>query len=80
MTSIIALLNEKNHYLEKFYALNEKELVNRVNELLGGVNAIGLGLTFLLTLSIRVGPGLNLLNLLESVCQWRSSICEDGDE
>lgn len=28
MTSIIALLNEKNHYLEKFYALNEKELVN----------------------------------------------------
>lgn len=26
MTRIIALLNEKNHYLEKFYSLNEKEL------------------------------------------------------
>lgn len=25
---IISLLNEKNHYLEKFYALNEKELKN----------------------------------------------------
>lgn len=28
MTRIIALLNEKNHYLEKFYSLNEKELVH----------------------------------------------------
>ncbi|WP_413586342.1 hypothetical protein [Bdellovibrio sp. HCB274] len=28
MTRIISLLNEKNHYLEKFYALNEVELVN----------------------------------------------------
>lgn len=28
MNRIIALLNEKNHYLEKFYALNEVELVN----------------------------------------------------
>lgn len=28
MTRIITLLNEKNHYLEKFYALNEKELGN----------------------------------------------------
>jgi hypothetical protein len=30
MTRIIALLNEKNHYLEKFYSLNETELVNFV--------------------------------------------------
>lgn len=28
MDRIITLLNEKNHYLEKFYALNETELVN----------------------------------------------------
>ena len=28
MTRIITLLNEKNHYLEKFYALNEVELAN----------------------------------------------------
>ncbi len=28
MKRIIALLNEKNHYLEKFYALNEVELTN----------------------------------------------------
>lgn len=28
MNRIITLLNEKNHYLEKFYALNEVELVN----------------------------------------------------
>ena len=28
MTRIITLLNEKNHYLEKFYSLNETELVN----------------------------------------------------
>lgn len=28
MTRIITLLNEKNHYLEKFYSLNEGELVN----------------------------------------------------
>lgn len=28
MTRIITLLNEKNHYLEKFYSLNEKELVH----------------------------------------------------
>ncbi|MNL15139.1 hypothetical protein D3C87_1361100 [compost metagenome] len=28
MTRIIALLNEKNHYLEKFYSLNEVELAN----------------------------------------------------
>lgn len=28
MTRIITLLNEKNHYLEKFYSLNEVELVN----------------------------------------------------
>lgn len=28
MTRIITLLNEKNHYLEKFYALNEAELTN----------------------------------------------------
>lgn len=28
MTRIISLLNEKNHYLEKFYSLNETELVN----------------------------------------------------
>jgi hypothetical protein len=30
MTRIIALLNEKNHYLEKFYSLNEVELTNFV--------------------------------------------------
>ena len=30
MTRIIALLNEKNHYLEKFYSLNEVELANFV--------------------------------------------------
>lgn len=30
MTRIITLLNEKNHYLEKFYALNERELGNFV--------------------------------------------------
>ena len=28
MTRIITLMNEKNHYLEKFYSLNEKELQN----------------------------------------------------
>ncbi|QDK44138.1 hypothetical protein DOM22_02690 [Bdellovibrio sp. ZAP7] len=28
MTRIISLLNEKNHYLEKFYSLNEVELAN----------------------------------------------------
>jgi hypothetical protein len=28
MQRIIDLLNEKNHYLEKFYALNETEIVN----------------------------------------------------
>lgn len=28
MLRIISLLNEKNHYLEKFYALNETELKN----------------------------------------------------
>lgn len=28
MLRIISLLQEKNHYLEKFYALNETELVN----------------------------------------------------
>ena len=28
MQRIIDLLNEKNHYLEKFYALNETELLN----------------------------------------------------
>lgn len=28
MERIIELLNEKNHYLEKFYALNETELAN----------------------------------------------------
>ena len=28
MERIITLLSEKNHYLEKFYALNEAELVN----------------------------------------------------
>lgn len=28
MTRIVTLLNEKNHYLEKFYSLNEVELVN----------------------------------------------------
>lgn len=28
MTRIITLLNEKNHYLEKFYSLNESELAN----------------------------------------------------
>jgi hypothetical protein len=27
MNRIITLLNEKNHYLEKFYSLNEKELI-----------------------------------------------------
>lgn len=30
MTRIITLLNEKNHYLEKFYSLNEVELANFV--------------------------------------------------
>ncbi len=30
MRRIVLLLNEKNHYLEKFYALNEKELKNFV--------------------------------------------------
>jgi hypothetical protein len=28
MLRIITLLNQKNHYLEKFYSLNEKELIN----------------------------------------------------
>lgn len=28
MTRIVSLLNEKNHYLEKFYSLNETELTN----------------------------------------------------
>lgn len=28
MNRIITLMNEKNHYLEKFYSLNEVELVN----------------------------------------------------
>ena len=28
MTRIITLMNEKNHYLEKFYSWNEKELKN----------------------------------------------------
>lgn len=28
MDRIVTLLNEKNHYLEKFYSLNEIELVN----------------------------------------------------
>lgn len=28
MKRIITLMNEKNHYLEKFYSLNEKELTN----------------------------------------------------
>lgn len=28
MTRIITLLDEKNHFLEKFYALNERELEN----------------------------------------------------
>lgn len=28
MKRIITLMNEKNHYLEKFYALNERELKN----------------------------------------------------
>jgi hypothetical protein len=28
MIRIVTLLNEKNHYLEKFYSLNEVELVN----------------------------------------------------
>lgn len=28
MTRIVTLLNEKNHYLEKFYSLNETELKN----------------------------------------------------
>lgn len=28
MNRIVNLLNEKNHYLEKFYALNETELIN----------------------------------------------------
>ena len=31
MQRIIDLLNEKNHYLEKFYALNETELMNFSN-------------------------------------------------
>ncbi len=30
MTRIVSLLNEKNHYLEKFYSLNESELANFV--------------------------------------------------
>ena len=30
MTRIVSLLNEKNHYLEKFYSLNETELENFV--------------------------------------------------
>jgi hypothetical protein len=30
MTRIVSLLNEKNHYLEKFYSVNESELVNFV--------------------------------------------------
>ncbi len=28
MTRVLTLLNQKNHYLEKFYALNETELAN----------------------------------------------------
>ena len=27
MTRIINLLNQKNHYLEKFYSINENELL-----------------------------------------------------
>lgn len=30
MTRVVTLLNEKNHYLEKFYTLNENELANFV--------------------------------------------------
>jgi hypothetical protein len=30
MTRVVALLNEKNHYLEKFFTLNETELANFV--------------------------------------------------
>lgn len=30
MLRIVTLMNEKNHYLEKFYTLNETELVNFV--------------------------------------------------
>lgn len=32
MKRIISLANEKNHYLEKFYALNERELENFVRD------------------------------------------------
>ena len=37
MKRIIALMNEKNHYLEKFYALNEKELLNFMKEDFGNL-------------------------------------------
>lgn len=30
MTRVVTLLNEKNHYLEKFFSLNETELANFV--------------------------------------------------
>lgn len=39
MTRIIALLNEKNHYLEKFYSLNERELVHFLQGNFDGLEA-----------------------------------------
>jgi len=37
MTRILTLLNQKNHYLEKFYALNEKELSHFLNGNFDGI-------------------------------------------
>ncbi|MBX3041665.1 MAG: flagellar protein FliT [Bdellovibrionaceae bacterium] len=37
MKRIIDLMNEKNHYLEKFYALNEKELANFMKDDFGNL-------------------------------------------
>lgn len=39
MTRIVTLLNEKNHYLEKFYSLNESELKNFLSGNFDGIEA-----------------------------------------
>lgn len=39
MTRIITLLNEKNHYLENFYSLNESELKNFLDARFEGLEA-----------------------------------------
>lgn len=37
MKRIMSLMDEKNHYLEKFYALNERELVNFMKDDFGNL-------------------------------------------